>query len=268
MLRRNRIALDTTRMLRIGALTAYAMPFAFSAHFSHQGRRPRNDDSVLQVATLDGALLCLLADGFGPYGQQASRFSVQHIAALYGSYLHRNPRTLLPWAVEHIHRQLAAWRRSLPYGSDTGCTLEAAVITPGRIVLAHAGDSRAYLLRGQQLWSLTQDHTIAGAQPHHGRHRPLQHIPAEMRHVLLHYLGSNQQHATDYYDFAAYPGDYLLLCSDGVWGHLNESDLHNHLYRSNPTRAALNLVRRALERGSSDNVSAVVVQLVDSRSYG
>lgn len=241
----------------------YILPTLHTVQISHCGLRTENQDSVMQVRTVDGALLCLLADGFGRHGRAVSTFVVKRLARLYAWYSRAATDVLLQALVEHVHSYVSGWREHIHPEIETGgCTLEMLVVQPGRVLLAHAGDSRSYLLRGTHLNLLTQDHTIPGLLVEQGI-LTLEQVTTHMyRNQLLRFIGSGKSPAADYYDVAVQPGDRLLVCSDGVWAHLIREDIVSRLYRSTPTEAANALIRLALKRGSEDNLSLIIVQVL------
>lgn len=240
---------------------AYETSVAWSAHATHPGQRTENQDRVGQIRTMDNTLVCMLSDGMGIYGRSVSAFALQTLASLYASHPYQPPMWLLQQSVEYIHRQVSAWRLSAGIPNVGGCTLDVAAIRPGKLFLAHVGDSRIFLLRGTELYLLTEDHTIPGALLAKGLLSPLQVANHSYRHYPLRYIGSGESPGADYSELVTYPGDRLLLCSDGLWAHLIQADIISHLYQTDPARAVVSLLRRALERGATDNVSLIVIQM-------
>jgi len=141
-------------------------------------------------------------------------------------------------------------------------TLTAAVIAGPVAYLAHAGDSRAYLLRGDRLTQLTGDHSEAAELLR------LRLITAEQarghprRSVLTRTLGSNLLLRPDFARQPLEPGDRLLLCSDGLWGEVADDDLLRAAQLP-PEVACDQLVSLACDHGGGDNITVQLVHALE-----
>ncbi|MEO6146411.1 MAG: bifunctional protein-serine/threonine kinase/phosphatase [Sulfuriferula sp.] len=232
------------------------MPLQLSiAHSSAAGPREHNED-FCGFVTPDGALLtdkgalAVLADGVSGTagGREAAEYTVRGLLADY----YATPDT---WEVQHaLDKVLGAINRWLISQATTrrdlagmSCTLSALVLRGQRYHLAHVGDSRVYLLRGDTFTQLTTDHVWD---------RP------DMRHVLKRAVGLDSHLMADFAEGELQPGDIFMLVSDGVWEPLGELGMHSALkLYSNPAQAADELVRLAHKQGGQDNASAVVVRV-------
>ena len=142
-----------------------------------------------------------------------------------------------------------------------GTTIVATLIEGTGIVLGHVGDSRAYVLRDGQLRQMTADHTLLNAL---GGSANLDHA---MRHVLTNGIGMDPDLAPVLAEEALVAGERWLLCTDGVHGYLELADLQAALGATSAQDAADDTVRRALQAGTADNVTAVVLN-VDTNGDG
>jgi len=151
--------------------------------------------------------------------------------------------------------------RHQPAGRRMGTTAVVAVQHSDQVFVAGLGDSRAYLIRGEKIDQLTVDHSVAQALVSTGvlsaeeaRHSPWQH-------VLHKFLGCAElADGTEVRPFTPQAGDRLLLASDGLTNHISEDDLRSGPKQfSDPQSWAEQLVKTALERGSRDNVTCIVV---------
>ncbi len=219
------------------------------------GRRERNED-FCAIVTPTGAelsskgVVAAVADGVSGSGggREAAEFSVRGLLADYYA-------TPDPWEVGHaLERVLSAVNRWVNAQSAArreyagmASTLSAVVLRGCRYFLAHIGDSRIYLLRAGHLRQLTTDHVWD--QP-------------EMQHVLTRAIGLHPHLLLDYADGELQQNDVLLLVTDGVWETLGDAGMQRiiELHRE-PQRAATVLADTALERGSNDNCSAVVLRV-------
>jgi protein phosphatase len=134
-----------------------------------------------------------------------------------------------------------------------------------RIHLGHVGDTRAYQLTDSGLTTLTVNHDVAEALVSAGRITRDRPEYARWRNILVRYLGGGESPEGGFVDLASVPiqpGDRFLLCCDGVYNHLPEADFIPVLRQStDPRRRAEALCQGAVERGSKDHVSCVVVDV-------
>ena len=143
-------------------------------------------------------------------------------------------------------------------------TLTAVVCDGRRAVLAHIGDSRGYLLRGGDLTRLTTDHTYVQRLVSRGELRPEEVVRHPWRNVVLRSLDGDPVHeGVDLLPLAVRTGDRLLLCSDGLSDLVPEPIIAELLAVADPHSAAAALTSAALEAGGRDNVTAVVLDVVE-----
>jgi protein phosphatase len=142
-----------------------------------------------------------------------------------------------------------------------GTTIVGALIAGSRVSVGHVGDSRAYLVRGGAIEQLTNDDSwTANILAHDPRLKPADIARHPMRHVLTNVLGIRERIDVHMTERGLDGGDMLLLCSDGLHGVLDDEIIKATMIDApDVERAARDLVATALERGSRDNVTAVVV---------
>ena len=140
-----------------------------------------------------------------------------------------------------------------------GTTCTAVVVLDGTAHVIHVGDSRAYLLRDEQLVRLTDDHTAVDRMRREGILTAEQAESHPHRHVLSRAVGAPTTVEIDRTDVALRPDDRLLLCSDGLTGMVAGPDIVRALAITTIDAAAGALVRAALAAGGYDNVTVVVV---------
>jgi serine/threonine protein phosphatase PrpC len=231
---------------------------------SRKGGREKNEDRMGYCYT-KGSGLFLLADGMGghPEGEVASQMTLQVISALY--QLEAKPE--IPDVAAFFNTAImAAHRQILRYAAEKGLidtprtTLVAAIVQGGSVTWMHCGDSRLYLVRDGEMLARTRDHSYLEQQAA----KPDSVMPVGVnRNVLYTCLGSP---AKPVYDVTGpvqlLQGDRILLCSDGLWGTLDDSDIVFHLSQKSVGIAVPNLVERALIKGGahSDNVTAIAME--------
>ena len=217
--------------------------------------RERNEDSVL----VDPPLY-VVADGMGGHrgGQVASQVALETMETLS-----TESRGSLAEHVRQANR--AVWDRSEEDEqlSGMGTTLTAARIEGGSALIAHVGDSRAYLLREGVLRQLTTDHTLVARMVKSGEISEAEADVHPHKNVLTRALGTDEQVEVDEDSIALADGDRLLLCSDGLTGMVTEDQIQAILENSDqPQQAADRLVKAANRAGGVDNISVVVIDAI------
>lgn len=236
-----------------------------SAAVSHVGRvRSNNQDSGYA-----GRRLFLVADGMGGHagGDVASAIatrrisevadadhasSVDAVAALEQALLSAN-RTLEETVADHSEL------------TGMGTTVSAMLVQQDRVVLAHIGDSRVYLLRSGELSQVTTDHTFVQRLVDAGRITAEEAMVHPRRSVLMRVLGDVESSPEiDTLVIDTHPGDRWMLCSDGLSGVVGFDEIHEMLSsESGAKQVADRLVKASLDGGAPDNVTVVVVDIGD-----
>ncbi len=261
--------------------------------------RERNEDTIALCEPPDKTLaaqlgrLYLLADGAGGHaaGEVASREAVETIAAIYyhqvifpelgGEMYHSRdllehldghfadldaPIVRLRQAFFAAHTRLRKLATFKPQYAGMATTCIAAVVKNARLVIAHIGDSRAYLIRPlpgspPSITRLTTDHSMVTALARAGVISPEEIHNSPSRHLVLRMLGGGEDNnaGPDVTTCMVHAGDHLVLCCDGLWSKLSEEHIATVVSR-NPSQAACDqLVQLANEAGGEDNISAVVL---------
>src|ERR1700733_2567347 len=245
------------------------------AQLSDPGRqRDQNEDYLGHVVPVSPARarshgwLFVLADGVGgtEKGEIASRAAVEYLTAGFrgASSSEALSALLMRLAQEANVRIYEAGRSHSPGGTSMATTLVACAFRYDRVVVAHAGDSRCYLIRGGQASLLTRDHTVAQEQARIGLLTAKEASEASTRHVLSRSLGTDLFVSIETSDIQVYPGDVLLLCCDGLYHSVQPSEMAAVAgHGGDLSVAAERLVDIANDRDGSDNIS---VQLIRVRS--
>lgn len=157
---------------------------------------------------------------------------------------------------------LAIYDRATRAGEDycgMGTTLCLALVSGEEAVIANVGDSRCYLLRGENLTQLTRDHTLAQQLIDRGAMSPEEALQSPDRHKLIRAVGVEREVSPDWYDILLQPGDTLLLCSDGLYNMLSPQELAEGLRQSVAADDPHILIELANAAGGADNITAVVI---------
>ncbi|MGN6169666.1 MAG: Stp1/IreP family PP2C-type Ser/Thr phosphatase [Solirubrobacteraceae bacterium] len=148
-----------------------------------------------------------------------------------------------------------------------GTTLTAAYLDESELVLAHVGDSRAYLFRDGSLTRLTQDHSLVDELVRRGKLTEEEAAEHPQRSIITRALGPEPDVAVDTWTYPVRAGDLLLLCSDGLTSMVSEERVGEILARSQPLEsAAQDLINEANQAGGRDNVTVVLVRLEEVQS--
>lgn len=214
-----------------------------------------------QDAAYAGSHLFAVADGFG--GEPEARpASVVALNALKRADAAVPAGDLLNVLGEAAHGASTAIREMAGSGKDIGTTLTALLWSGSRLALVHVGDSRAYLLRGGELFRITHDHTHVQAMIDQGRLIPEEATSHPQRALLLKALTGGAAPEFDLDLHRAEADDRYLLCSDGLHTTVPPQDLHEVLTTTtDPADAVCNLVDLANSRGGPDNIACVVADL-------
>jgi len=167
-------------------------------------------------------------------------------------------------AIERSHRQIASLVEQHPELDGTSTTVTAAVFDGTRVGVGHVGDSRGYLLRDGTISQLTKDHTFVQSLIDEGRITEEESRVHPHRHLILRAVDGKHEPEPDLFLLDLVAGDRILLCSDGASGVLTDHDMAQILGTGTVENASVELVRAALDAGSSDNVTVVVADVSDA----
>lgn len=252
-------------------LTAYGV--------THPGRvRPNNEDALLSDVP---AGLFVVADGMGGHqaGEVASKMAVETVQSFLESSkgdhdltwpfgfdpaLSMNANRLVT-AVRLANRKVYQAGEDKPDLAGMGTTVVVALVEGGMLTFCGVGDSRIYVLSGSALQQITHDDswvaTVLARDPEFDRAQLATH---PMRHVLTNVLGAREDTEVEVGERPLAAGEQLLLCSDGLYGGLDDASLQ--ILLAGPGRLdelGDRLVATSLERGGTDNITAVLVRAVE-----
>jgi PPM family protein phosphatase len=236
--------------------------------------RQQNEDYLGHLAPSSPARarshgwLFVLADGVGgsEKGEVASRMAVEHLTEGFREAPSSEDASalLMRLAQEANVKIYEAGRSHSPGGTSMATTVVACALRYDRLVVAHAGDSRCYLIREDEARLLTRDHTVAQEQVRIGLITAREASAASTGNLLSRSLGTDLFVNIDTSDIQIYPGDIALLCSDGLYRSTEGAEMAA-VVRHAPDldQGAQRLVQIANDRDGSDNIS---VQLIRVRS--
>jgi len=152
--------------------------------------------------------------------------------------------------------------------SGMGSTVVAALVRGNSLAIAHVGDSRIYLVRQGTIQQLTQDHSLVMEQVRRGYITLEQAQQSEMQNIILRALGSEEVVEADVEDLVAVSGDILLMASDGLTRYVQDDEILKIVLQPRGLEKACGeLVKTARERGGDDNITCLLVRIVDRPWY-
>ncbi|GAC1353618.1 MAG: protein phosphatase 2C domain-containing protein [Acidimicrobiales bacterium] len=229
--------------------------------------RRNNQDSFFAIANLFA-----VADGMGGHvaGEVASKTAVEALAETFGGCPAGQLRSGedLAEAVRAANRAVFAQAQADTdlRGMGTTMTAAALVVTDGeeRLAVANVGDSRAYVFTHGELEQLTEDHSVPEELVRQGQLDPGDVDTHPQRHILTRAMGIQPEVEVDLWEILPYAGDRVLLCSDGLVREVTDDQISSVLRRlADPHEVAQELVAKARAGGGSDNITVVVIDVVD-----
>ncbi|HET7128674.1 MAG TPA: Stp1/IreP family PP2C-type Ser/Thr phosphatase [Gaiellaceae bacterium] len=230
------------------------------AHATDPGRKRRQNEDAFVLRPP----LFAIADGMG--GARAGEIaSALAAGALNESETRSGGEARVRELVQEANRRVHERASNDPSTTGMGTTMTVALVEPnGAITFGHVGDSRAYLLRGDALEQLTDDHSLVAELVRRGELSASDAEVHPQRSVITRALGTDPDVDVDAFTVRPEPGDIYLLCSDGlsdmVAGDVIEEVMLRH--RSDLDETAKALVRAANRGGGDDNITAVLFEMV------
>jgi serine/threonine protein phosphatase PrpC len=250
-----------------------------SQGLTHVGRRSNNEDSLRINRDLG---LYIVADGMGGYegGEVASQLVVETIERFFEEY-QRDEELTWPFALDEgltmtgnlarvavrlAHQRVLARRHGAL--AQMGSTVAMVALRGREALIAHVGDSRVYRLRGGALERMTRDHSLLEELRERPDHPFGEEAEARFSHVITRAVGipphsHAQRPDPDLRAEALEPGDIYLLCTDGLLEALDEARIAALLGLQPPAQACEALVREAYARGGRDNITAIVLEVME-----
>src|SRR4051812_49017545 len=227
-------------------------------HDSDLGRQRQGNEDNYYVR----APLFVVADGMGgaQAGEVASELAVRRFEG--GLPQGRAPADALVGTIKDANAQIHRQAHSDPDHAGMGTTVTAAYVDDDAVVVAHVGDSRAYLIRDGDLIRLTRDHSLVGELVERGKLTEEQAESHPQRSVITRALGPEPNVQVDVSDYPAHAGDLFLLCSDGLTAMVHENGLKPLLLDARPLEElGRDLIAAANAAGGRDNITVVLFRL-------
>ncbi len=242
-------------------------------------QRDHNEDSVLALTTtMAGSAesipfgLYIVADGMGghQFGEVASNAAIRimgaNITKKFQSYLYNLPTQPLQDSLQEVMETsiLEAHQYVQREAPGSGTTVTAALVLGQQVTIAHVGDSRAYAVYPDgRMEVITRDHSLVKRLEELGHLSKDEAENFPHRNVLIRALGQGESLEADIFTIPFPQPGYLMICSDGLWGVLNENDMFRMITDApNLHRACQNLVEAANAAGGPDNITVILAQMI------
>lgn len=238
---------------------------------SRQGPRPYNQDRLAYSYSKD-SLLLVLADGMGGHrhGEVAAQLAIKTITDAFqrlAKPLLSSPAKFLTDHVQQVHDMIENVTQTENLVESPRTTVVVAIIQRGYLYCAHVGDSRLYHFRGNHLLFRTEDHSIVQSLYNKGMITKEEMATHPYRNKIYNCVGGEIAPQIDLSDrIELAEGDTILLCTDGLWGCLSDTEikkiLNDNFDVTEGTKALMDAAEEAADE-HGDNLSAIALQWGD-----
>ena len=226
--------------------------------------RSANQDYVFSSIEPVGVLpnLFLVADGMGGHqaGDYASRFITENLVAHFKMSKDTGTVGVLKDGIEKVNKLLYQESKKKPELNGMGTTLVAAVVEDSTMYVANVGDSRLYLIRNQ-LKQITRDHSYVEELVSLGQLERGSKDYREKKNIITRAVGTEDKLEIDFFEVSLEPGDYILLCSDGLSNMLEDAEIEEIICSElELPEKAEKLITVANDNGGKDNIAVVLME--------
>ena len=231
--------------------------------------RSMNQDYIYSSPEMVGSLpnLFLVADGMGGHkaGDYASRFAVENLVIYINRAGKGSPVMQLKMGIEEVNERLYEESLKREELKGMGCTLVAGVVEDGTLYVANVGDSRLYLIQAGAIRQVTRDHSYVEEMVAMGQMERDSSAYNRQKNIITRAMGISETVDTDFFEVDLEPGDYFLLCSDGLTNMVEDRDICRIVSGPGTMREkASALIAEANRRGGNDNIAVVLVKPLES----
>ena len=262
--RRAPCALQRGEPSGVQAMTAADTQNIDSASLTSIGQvRSTNQDYFGEFSRPNGDRLLVVADGMGGHrgGATASRLATETIGEVFAKSTANSPDMLYD-AVSAANARVHQASLEDPELRGMGTTVVTMLFdAEGLVWVAHVGDSRAYRLHSAGIEQITQDHSVVGEMVRRGLITAEEAEVHPRRNEILRSVGVESAVEIDVAQVLSAPGDFYVLCSDGLSGEVSDVEIAKTVQSARPETAVKNLVALANDRGAPDNVTVQIALL-------
>ncbi len=236
----------------------------FFGHSITGKKRENNEDSFLCLKEHN---IFFVADGMGGHqaGEVASSIIKKTIEEIYPNLKDLEVNLRLQEVIKKVNERVFERSQEKMHLKGMGSTLTLLLIEGENYYIAHIGDSRAYLLRDEELSQLTEDHSLIQAQIKAGYLTEEQGKQSRLKHILTRSIGGKTEVLPDIKNGKIKNGDLFLLSTDGFHGELEREEIRNCLLLPEDLEEKVkNMLNFANEKDGSDNITVVLIKIEEN----
>ncbi len=225
-----------------------------------RARSVNQDTYFVQIATDATQGLFVLCDGMG--GAKAGEVASATAIDAFVEHVHVSGQQPpdLQQAVKHANAVVYNLAQSREEYTGMGTTLVAAYCCAETVTLVNVGDSRAYYMDAQGITQITADHSLVFEMIRLGELTPQQAKAHPSRNVITRALGAEESVVSDLFTQTVQPGQFVLLCSDGLTNHVKDEEILQQVQAAQSGQEACSaLIELANQRGGQDNITVVLL---------
>ncbi len=229
--------------------------------------RHSNQDAVFTSTLEDGAVFAIVCDGMG--GANAGNVASDMAVRVISEYITQSYRIGMDFydiekmfknAISSANMEIYDMSLNNDELKGMGTTVVAALVRDGTAVIAHVGDSRAYMA-GESLKAITRDHSVVQSLVESGKITPEDAKVHPRKNVITRALGTEENVVVDSCQIKLDTNDILLLCTDGLSGYADEDSIYEVL-KADISQSADSLIELAKAGGGRDNITVAVITLM------
>ena len=228
--------------------------------------RSSNQDSYAAGEFRNGVAWVVVCDGMGGNagGNVASSTAVKYISERITSSYRENMssssiKNLLVTAITNANYEIFDMAEANPELQGMGTTVVAAVITDTSLFVAHAGDSRAYIVSSNELIQVTRDHSVVQNMLESGEITEDEAVHHPRKNLITRALGVDENLKIDFTEEDTRADDRFLICTDGLTNFVSDEDIYRIVTETSGIDPVATLVDTANANGGGDNITAVLV---------
>ncbi|MCH2206696.1 MAG: protein phosphatase 2C domain-containing protein [Lentisphaerales bacterium] len=230
--------------------------------------RSHNEDDYLYLSLPgDKVSLLVVTDGMGGHegGELASYFTTEALSRIWRNKASsmearlKESETMMIECIQQCNEKIFAINDKLQISRAMGTTVTACLFVPGKLTIAHVGDSRSYLLRGGRVKQLTEDQTWVAKMVKLGNLSKAEAENHPLSHLLSNCVGASSNVQVDVTYHKRRVDDRYLFCTDGLYGAMPHKDLQRVLRTGKtPHETLQELIYTSLKGGGKDNITGVI----------
>jgi protein phosphatase len=230
------------------------------------GKVIRNQDSMAGIKIGLNAVF-MVADGMGEgdKGKAASAIAIHEIT----SYLKNQAistgsgKLILRGAIKKANEEIYNFIVKDPSRKGTSSTITAVLLIDKELFIGHTGDTRAYIINKSKICQLTEDHSLVGRLLRMGQLTQEEAKNSPQKNLLYKVMGSNPDIEVDIYENKIEKGDFVLLCSDGLWNYFTDDELKTIItWPGTSEKITEKLFKMANERGGKNNITLILFKII------